>query len=121
MAMNYYPNFYQPQPVMQPQGNNGFVYVRSETEARNYPVSYGNTVNFKDETAPYLYTKTMGYSQLEPPRFEIYKRVDETPVQPRTDASTVEDDKITIDEIESRLRATEDAIKEIKDEIFKPV
>ena len=111
MAYNYYPNYYT--PVMQTQANNGFVYVRSETEARNYPVSYGNSVTFKDENAPFVYTKTMGFSQLEPPRFERYKRIDDTPVQPQTDPSTTSDDKNTIDDIKTRLKALEDVVAEL--------
>ena len=85
----YYPNFYQqqqqnfapqqqafaPQQTQQQVQNGGFVNVRSETEARNYPVALGNVVTFKDETAPYIYTKTMGFSPLDIPRFEIYKKV----------------------------------------------
>lgn len=71
-----YPNFQQSFPQNQQQ-NNGFVSVRSELEARNYPVAYGNSVTFKDETAPYVYTKTMGFSQLDRPVFEKYKLVKE--------------------------------------------
>lgn len=64
-----------PQQNQQQVQNGGFVNVRSETEARNYPVALGNVVTFKDETAPYIYTKTMGFSPLDIPRFEIYKQV----------------------------------------------
>ena len=76
---NYYPNnnfmnVPNPQPQMQ---NNGFVMVRSESEARNFPVALGNSVTFKDETAPYIYSKTMGFSQLDKPIFEKYKLVKE--------------------------------------------
>ena len=70
---------YPYQPMMQqiqPQ-NNGFIMVRNEMEARNYPVGYGNSVTFKDESAPFVYTKTMGYSQLQPPVFEKYRLVKE--------------------------------------------
>lgn len=81
MAYQYYPNFYQPQaqqmPQAQPQQASGFVSVRSEAEARNYPVAYGNSVTFKDETSPYIYTKTMGFSQLDRPIFDKYKLVKE--------------------------------------------
>ena len=69
--MNYFPQQYQMQQ------SNGFVSVRSEQEARSYPVAYGNSVTFKDETAPYVYTKTMGFSQLDRPVFEKYKLVKE--------------------------------------------
>lgn len=81
------PNFYNPyqyypqqqqQPQAQPQiQNGGFISVRSEQEARNYPVAIGNSVTFRDETAPYVYTKTMGFSQLDRPIFEKYKLVKE--------------------------------------------
>lgn len=95
---NYYPQ-YQPmyqqgyqqqtqqaQPQMQQQSyaptqnqvqNGGFVPVRSEAEARAYPVAPGTSITFKNETAPYCYTKTMGFSQLEAPRFEKYRLVKE--------------------------------------------
>ena len=88
----YYPQYYQqpnyqipqniqpsaPQQIQQPQiQNGGFVSVRSESEARNYPVAIGNSVTFKDETEPYVYTKTMGFSQLDRPIFEKYKLVKE--------------------------------------------
>lgn len=72
----YYPQNQQMQQIM-PQQSNGFVMVRSEMEARNYPVAYGNSVTFKDETAPYIYSKTMGYSQLDRPVFEKYKLIKE--------------------------------------------
>jgi hypothetical protein len=98
---NYNPNYFYPnypayqlpqiptppqsQPTPTPQTpqiqNGGFISVRSETEARNYPVAPGNSVTFFDETVRYCYTKT-SLSQLEAPRFEKYKLVkeEETPV-----------------------------------------
>lgn len=75
----YYPQYPQQQNMQMQIQNSGFVSVRSEMEARNYPVAYGNSVTFKDENAPYVYTKTMGFSQLETPRFEKYKLVKEEP------------------------------------------
>ena len=92
MAYNYYPNYinpymYQQQPMQQPVvqqqtptpqiQNGGFISVRGEVEARNYPVAPGNSVTFKDETAPYVYTKTMGFSQLDTPTFDKYRLVKE--------------------------------------------
>lgn len=82
----YYPQMYptqsvapavQPTPVTPTIQNSGFVSVRNEAEARNYPVAQGNSVTFKDETAPYVYTKTVGFSQLDRPTFEKYKLVKE--------------------------------------------
>ena len=74
----YYPNQQMLQNMQQvtPQ-DNGFVMVRSEMEARNYPVGFGKSVTFKDETAPYVYSKTMGFSQLDKPIFEKYRLVKE--------------------------------------------
>lgn len=83
-----YPQYYQqPQPIQQtiqqPQQsvqqiqNGGFIPVPSEDVARNYPVAPGNSVTFKNENAPYVYTKTMGFSQLDRPIFEKYKLVRE--------------------------------------------
>lgn len=81
MPYNYYqPYFQQYQPYsanQQPQQiqNGGFVSVRSAQEAFNYPVALGNSVTFKDETAPYIYVKTRGFSQLEEPIFEQFQLV----------------------------------------------
>ena len=79
---NFYPQYFpqpQPQPQVQMpmQMQTSFVNVRSEAEARNYPVRYGNSITFKDETQPYVYTKTMGFSQLDIPVFEKYRLVKE--------------------------------------------
>lgn len=81
MAYQYFPQQYygqQQMPMPQAsQASSGFVSVRSEAEARSYPVAYGNSVTFKDETSPYIYTKTMGFSQLDRPIFDKYKLVKE--------------------------------------------
>ena len=76
---NYFPQSYGQVNVPQtPQiQNGGFVMVRSEDEARNYPVAFGNSVTFKDETSPYIYCKTMGFSQLDRPIFEKFRLVKE--------------------------------------------
>lgn len=63
----------QPQQIQ----NGGFVYVQNEEEARNYPVAPGNSVTFKDENSPYMYAKTMGFSQLDRPIFEKYRLIKE--------------------------------------------
>ena len=96
----YYPQNQQMQQIM-PQQSNGFVMVRSEMEARNYPVAYGNSVTFKDETAPYIYSKTMGYSQLDRPVFEKYKLIKEevsedAPEQKISSNNNIEDIKTEI-------------------------
>lgn len=78
IPQQYNPNIPQNQQ-MQPQiQNGGFIPVRGEQEARNYPVAPGTSVTFKDEMAPYVYTKTMGFSSLDRPVFDKFKLVKET-------------------------------------------
>lgn len=98
---NYQPNIGQtmqtPQPLqtapqvqpVQPQiQNGGFVSVRNIEEARNWPVAPGNSVTFKDENSPYVYTKTMGFSSLDRPVFDRYRLVKEDDVQTVQEAQT---------------------------------
>ena len=73
-------NYQQSQQQIQ---NGGFVSVHNENEARNYPIAPGNSVTFKDENAPYVYTKTQGFSQLDRPVFEKYRLVKEEEYQPQ--------------------------------------
>ena len=78
MVPNNFPYYQQ---LQQQYGQNmptqsPFITVRSEAEARNYPVAYGNSVTFKDETSPYVYCKTV-FSQFDTPSFEKYRLVKE--------------------------------------------
>ena len=104
---NYYmynPNFQSQQnlqPNMQPNQqiqNGGFIPVPNEAFARNYPVAYGNSVTFKDESAPYIYTKTMGFSQLEQPVFEKYRLIKED-LEEKLEEPLANDYKSELDEI----------------------
>ena len=78
-----YPYYQQPVQMMPQQAaqsqtmQNGFVRVRSENEARMYPVAPGCSVTFIDESAPYCYSKTVNASQLDRPIFEKYRLVKE--------------------------------------------
>lgn len=99
-------NYYTPYPYQnyqQPQSN--FISVRSEEEARNYPVAPGNSVTFISETQPYCYTKTMGMSQFDRPRFEKFKMVKEEEVQeiPYALKSDVETMKAAIIALEDKI------------------
>ena len=89
---NYYPyNPYYSQPYqttnsqmqqpIQPQQihNGGYVSVRSEDEARMYPVAPGNSVTFINELAPFQYKKTMGFSQFDKPIFEVFEVIPKKP------------------------------------------
>lgn len=110
--MNPYQNYYQyqpqqpmPQPTQQIQ-NGGFVSVRSEEEAMNYPVAHGMSVTFKDETAPYIYTKTMGFSQMDRPLFEKFKLIKEEESEP------IKVDKV--DKVASEIEALWNEINALK-------
>ena len=113
----YYPqqNF-MPQPQQMMQQSNGFISVRNEAEARNYPVGFGNSVTFKDENAPYVYTKTMGFSQLDSPKFEKYKLVKEEVEEPQTGASNASEVK---DIYKDEIQALWGEIEALKREVFK--
>ena len=108
------------QPVMQIQ-NGGFVSVRSETEARNYPVAPGNSVTFKDEISPYIYTKTMGFSQLDRPIFEKYKLIKEdasvSTSETQEQGSMSKDDKTTVDNLKSDIGQIRADVSKIWSEI----
>lgn len=78
MNYNPYMNYNVPQQQIQ---SGGLVSVRNVNEARNYPVAPGNSVTFKDENAPYVYTKTMGFSQLDRPIFEVFRLIKEEVAQ----------------------------------------
>lgn len=122
---NGYPMGYQPYyqqnyaQQMAPQQNQlqiqngGFVPVPSEDVARNYPVAPGNSVTFKNENAPYVYTKTMGFSQLDRPIFEKYKLVREDDVPPVEAPKQVHGNE-PIDEIRKEIDSIWDEINALK-------
>jgi len=124
MAYNYFPQYYnspylqppvmpgqaQQAPQVTPQAqnparNSDFVLVRSEDEARNYPVAFGNTVTFKHENEPYMYTKTMGMSQLDRPVFERYKLVKETAQDAPQTHEKEQGDKVVMEKLQGEIDA----------------
>ena len=129
----YQPNFQQQmqnqsnyQQSQQQIQNGGFVSVHNENEARNYPIAPGNSVTFKDENAPYVYTKTQGFSQLDRPVFEKYRLVKEEEYQPQqvaqnapTSAEKTEQANNIDYALKSDLRALWGEIEELKKRIPK--
>lgn len=121
-----YPNFYQPmyQPQMQfdkmPQiQNGGIVNVRSEMEARNYPVGLGTSLIFKDEMEPtVIYTKTMGFNQLDAPVFDKYRLVkenaSEASYKPHTAISADETINSSMNEMKTEIKAIWSEIDALK-------
>lgn len=113
--MNNYYNPYQQVYPQQPTQTSGFISVRNEQEARSYPVAPGNSITFKDETSPYVYTKTMGFSQLDRPSFEKFKLVKEDAEE--ITRPTVNPD---IESLKSDIDKLWGAIDEIKANVEKP-
>ena len=109
---------YYQNPMVTQQPQNYFIGIGSEAEARNYHVAYGSSITFKDENAPYLYTKT-SLSQMEPPIFKKYRLVDETPQNAPLKVQEVNlSDYVTKTEFEAlqkELKALADALGGVGD------
>jgi hypothetical protein len=115
---NFNPMYYQQMQPQQPQQQNqqiqngGFVSAPSMDYARSYPVAPGNSVTFKIESQPYICTKTLGFSQLDQPIFEVFKLVKEEHAEAPTKA--LEETGIqffTVDEA-SALKGEIEALKQ---------
>ena len=77
MAYNpYYPQFIQYQAPQQQQSN--LIHVQNEMQAREWSVAPGGSIMFIDDNSPYCYTKSMGFSQLEPPIFKRFRITEES-------------------------------------------
>ena len=107
----------QAQQMQQQPQNGGFLSVRSEAEARNYPVAYGTSVTFKDETAPYIYSKTMGYSQLDRPVFEKYKLVKEETQDVQIEPKQTEAENSSLNKIKDEIGQIWKEIEALKKEV----
>ena len=102
-----------PQQMQQPQiQNGGFVSVRNEEEARNYPVGLGTSVTFITDNRQHVYSKTMGFSQLDRPIFDKYRLVKE-----ETESESTPDDNIITYAEKSQIEALQAQINDITAEI----
>ena len=97
----------QQQPVQQQIRSGGIVSVSGEEEARRYPVAPGYTVTMRDDTGPYLYEKTMGFSQLDQPIFRKARIVFEDAAQAAQEQPSKPD--VVYAEL-SQLEALRDAV-----------
>lgn len=116
--MAYPQQFFQPQYFQQPQQNqpqmNGFLSVPNEEVARNYPVAPGNSISFKNENAPYVYTKTMGFSQFDQPIFKRYKLIEEEDVASQA-TEPITDYTKKFDDLNAKIEALEKEIADLKE------
>ena len=98
--------------TQQNQASGMIMNIPNEDNARSYPVAPGNSVIFKDENAPYIYTKTMGFSQFDKPVFEKYRLVKEE------DEMTQEhEDTSIVDELKNEIASLKSEIESIKKKI----
>lgn len=131
---NYYPYnpYYSYQATAQQQQpqqihNGGYVSVRSEDEVLMYPVAPGNSVTFINELAPYIYKKTMGFSQFDKPIFEKFKVVKEetqtSPISEETQKATNDiayAEKTDIEEIRGQIEGLKQEMKALTEKMTIP-
>ena len=114
--MTDYPYMYNQPQRQQTIQYGGIVRVRSEQDAKNYPVAPGNSVIFIDETAPYLYAKTVSFSQFDPIRFEKFRLVkEETPEEKQQKDNGYITRAEFVDELHKQFESLRNEIKELKE------
>ena len=106
-----YPFYNQNQ---QPQVS--FMSIRGKEIAINYPIAPNNTIIFRDELEPYIYVKSMGYSPLDKPVIDIYRR--EEPNLAQESTPKVKEDNSTIEKMQDDIKAIFDDIEGIKKKIY---
>lgn len=92
----------------------GFMSVRSEEEARNYPVAPGNVMTFKIENQPYVCEKAQGFSQLEGPVFNKYRLVKEEIQQEAINDTNVNNN----DDIRQELASLKEEVRILKEKMY---
>lgn len=91
----------QPQQIR----DGGFVIVKDRAEAKDYPVTPGTSVTFRDEKCEHLFIKTVGANMFDKFDFRSYRIIEETG----------EDEKDDAKEKENAISYADD-IRELKDE-----
>lgn len=72
------PQMQAPQPQAGQIQNGGFVIVKDEKEAYEYPVAPGTSVTFIDEARKHLYIKTVGLNMFDKFEFRKFLITEET-------------------------------------------
>jgi len=103
------------------QNPNGFATVQNEQEARFYPVAPGVSMTLKDESGPFIYTKTMGRTALDLPAFEKYRLVKEEPTANAPEATETDAKVESVDlsayAFKEDIRALEEQLAALQKEI----
>ena len=121
----FYPNYGYQQPTYQQNQsiqNGGFMMTPNEDMARTFPVAHGTSVTFRDENLPYIYCKTLGFSQMDLPIFEKYRLVKEeesdSPAQkPDTAESPSYITKSEFEAVRNELRELKDIVDNLRKEL----
>lgn len=128
MYQQYYPNYsfmqqmpqmqqQMPPQYMQPQKEErfGIISVNGEKQARDWPLAPGSSLTFKDETGPYIYTKTMGLSQFDAPIFEKYRLIKEADLNDLQENQKI--DTTAFDSLNKEAQETKETIGVLENEI----
>lgn len=121
-SQNYQQSFPQNFQQTQQIQNGGFLPVRSRQEAMGYPVAPGTSVTFKDESAPYIYTKTKGFNQFDEPVFDVYKLTKEdnmsvSPSEAHTDVLNSNAENLPQYALKDDLEALQKLVDALQNEI----
>lgn len=108
------------QQVPQQMQSGGFMSVRNEQEARNYPVAPGNVMTFKIENQPYVCEKSQGFSQLEGPVFNKYRLVKEEDIIEQEPLKSPEEDSTQKDigYLKEEVSLLKEEIRILKEKIY---
>ena len=113
----YFPQFMQYPQYQQQQSS--LIHVQNEKQAREWSVAPGGSIMFIDDNGPYCYTKSMGFSQLEPPVFKRFRITEESVQDTQQAASEPQEvnlpEYITKAEFEPFKALIEDMQKTIKE------
>jgi hypothetical protein len=114
-APTYNPGYAQNQTIQ----DGGFVMVASEQDAWAYPIRHGTSVTFRDEKKPYIYTKTLGFSQMDSPIFEKYRLIKETLQNAQNEPEKDTSDELPIYATKSEFGALKEEFEALKDRMDK--
>ena len=123
MYQQYYPQYYYPQqqqqqqPQRQEMPQSGLIRVPGEQQAREWPVAPGNSLTFKDDSAPYIYVKTMGMSSFDPPVFEKYRLIKEEDPSEQDDIAALKNE---LNEIRNSGQLLRNEVEEMKNWMRQP-
>lgn len=107
----------QQTPQQQTIQDGGLVEVADETAAFNYPTAPGVTVTMVDKLREHLFTKTMGFNQLEKPIFKRYRIIEENEQNGAQSESKTEGSNNTLNELKVHIERIDCEYERIKEDL----